>query len=83
MMTSALLRHGPQHLGIVMSDLEAWLVDHEYVSTRQLQGSVSYASSDRPAAFERANYMRALHSWITPADLVPSVPSSPGGELAV
>jgi dihydroorotate dehydrogenase (fumarate) len=82
MMTSALLDHGPQHIATALADMTAWLSEHEYVSTRQLQGSVSYAGSDKPAAFERANYVRALHSWITPPDLIPSVPTSPAGELA-
>jgi len=29
----------------------------------QLRGSVSHASVADPSAFERANYVRTLHSW--------------------
>jgi hypothetical protein len=65
MTTSALLRHGPQHLISLESELRAWMADHEYRSVAELRGSVSRATSDNPAAFERANYLRTLHSWTT------------------
>ena len=66
MTTSAVLRHGPEYVRILEDDLVAWMVDHEYESVAQLRGSVSYTTSDNPAAFERANYLRILHSWTTP-----------------
>ena len=74
MTTSALLRHGPQHLATVEAELRAWMADHEYESVTQLRGSVTTATSDDPAAFERANYLRTLHSWTTPASLTPTTP---------
>jgi dihydroorotate dehydrogenase (fumarate) len=77
MTTSALLRHGPEHLATVEAELRAWMADHEYESVTQLRGSVSTATSDDPAAFERANYLRTLHSWTTPPSLVPG-PRPPG-----
>ena len=40
--------------------------DHDYDSVTQLRGSASYATSDDPSAFERANYMKTLHSWTAP-----------------
>jgi dihydroorotate dehydrogenase (fumarate) len=40
--------------------VEQWLADHEYESVRQLQGSMSQIRSADPAAFERAQYMRAV-----------------------
>jgi hypothetical protein len=33
---------------------------------------VSLATTDDPAAFERANYLRTLHSWTTPDELFAS-----------
>jgi dihydroorotate dehydrogenase (fumarate) len=66
MTTSAVLRHGPEHVRVLEDDLVAWMVDHEYQSVAQMRGSVSYTTSDNPAAFERANYLRILHSWTTP-----------------
>jgi dihydroorotate dehydrogenase (fumarate) len=63
MTTSSLLRLGPDHVGVIEQELLAWMTDHEYESVSQLRGSVSYANTDDPAAFERANYVRVLHSW--------------------
>ena len=37
-----------------------------YDSVAQLRGSASHATSADPSAFERANYMRTLHSWTAP-----------------
>ena len=70
MLTSALLRDGPQHLAAVEAGLREWLDDREYVSVTQLRGSASYATSDDPSVFERANYMKTLHSWTAPDDLM-------------
>jgi dihydroorotate dehydrogenase (fumarate) len=63
MTTSAVLRHGPDHVRTLEDQLVAWMRDHDYVSVDQLRGSVSYATADDPTAFERANYVRVLHSW--------------------
>lgn len=63
MMCSALLKNGPQHIGIVLNDLERWMIEHEYVSVQQMRGSMSQRSVADPSAFERANYMKALHSF--------------------
>jgi len=60
MMASALLRRGPNHLRQVISALNVWLDEHEYLSVKELKGSMSQQSSSEPAAFERANYMRSL-----------------------
>jgi dihydroorotate dehydrogenase (fumarate) len=66
MTTSAVLRHGPDHVRVVEDQLVAWMDEHEYDSVAQLRGSVSYATADDPSAFERANYVRVLHSWSAP-----------------
>jgi dihydroorotate dehydrogenase (fumarate) len=63
MMTSAILRHGPEHVRTVESELRYWLAEHEYTSVAQLRGSVSQAASADASAFERANYLRTLQSW--------------------
>ena len=60
MMASALLRRGPGHLRAVTAGLTAWMDEHEYLSVREMKGSMSKASSPAPAEFERANYMRSL-----------------------
>ena len=63
MMCSALLKNGPDHLRQVLTDLDQWMLDHEYVSVSQMKGSMSQKSVADPAAFERANYMRALNTY--------------------
>ena len=71
MMTSALLRNGPEYVRTVEQELWSWMAEHEYESVDQLRGSASQAAVEDPAAFERANYLRTLHSWSTPEHLVP------------
>ena len=72
MMTSAILRNGPDHVRVVETEMRDWMADHEYESVTQLRGSASQAGVADPAAFERANYMRTLHSWSTPSDREPA-----------
>ena len=74
MMTSALLRHGPEYIATVESELRAWLTEREYDSVDQLRGSASAAKAANPAVFERANYMETLRSWVAPRELTPSAP---------
>jgi dihydroorotate dehydrogenase (fumarate) len=63
MTTSALLRAGPGHVTALETELRTWMEHHEYRSVTQMRGSVSHATSENPAAFERANYRKTLHSW--------------------
>ena len=62
MMTSAILRNGPDKIRTVEAGLRAWMSENDYESVSQLRGSASSASVEDPAAFERANYMRTLRS---------------------
>ena len=66
MMTSALLRHGPEHVATVETELRAWMLEREYVSVAQMRGSASQATVEDPSAFERANYLQTLRSWVAP-----------------
>jgi dihydroorotate dehydrogenase (fumarate) len=63
MLTSALLRHGPEYLGKIEEDLSDWMEEHEYESIQQMRGSMSSQAVTEPAAFERANYMKVLSSY--------------------
>ena len=69
MLTSAVLRHGPAHIATVEADLRAWLDEHEYESVAEVRGSMTHANTADPSAYERANYMRVLHSWTAPDEL--------------
>ena len=68
MMTSALLLHGIDRLSVVRNDLAAWMEEKEYESITQMQGSMSHRSVAEPAAFERANYLKVLSSYVLPGD---------------
>jgi dihydroorotate dehydrogenase (fumarate) len=63
MLASSLLQNGEQSVAHMLSELEAWMKDHEYESIQQMQGSMSQKSVKEPAAFERANYMKVLGSF--------------------
>ena len=63
MMTSTLLAHGIGRLMHILNDLQEWMEEHEYESIRQMRGSMSQQAVADPAAFERANYMKALSSF--------------------
>jgi dihydroorotate dehydrogenase (fumarate) len=69
MMTSAILRNGPDKIRTVEAGLRTWMSENEYESVSQLCGSASSAAVEDPSAFERANYMRTLRSWSAPRDL--------------
>jgi dihydroorotate dehydrogenase (fumarate) len=63
MLTSELLANGIWRLQDILDDLRAWMEQHEYESIAQMRGSMSQRAVAEPAAFERANYMRALNSF--------------------
>jgi len=63
MLASELLRNGVQRIGQIVQETEQWLEAHEYASLGQARGSMSQQNVAEPAAFERANYMKVLHSW--------------------
>lgn len=63
MTTSALLKNGIEYASQLVNNLRAWLVEHEYESIQQMQGSLSQQASGNEAAFERANYMKVLDSY--------------------
>jgi len=63
MLCSALLRHGVRHIATVEADIKTWMEEHEYESLHQLQGSMSQKNCPDPAAFERAQYMRAVSTY--------------------
>jgi dihydroorotate dehydrogenase (fumarate) len=62
MTTSALLRHGPAHMRVLLTGLVQWL-GARGVTPADIRGRMSQSSIRDPAAFERANYIRILQSW--------------------
>jgi dihydroorotate dehydrogenase (fumarate) len=63
MLAAELLSNGINRLTSLLSDLGKWMTEHEYQSIQQMKGSLSQKSVKDPAAFERANYMKALNSF--------------------
>jgi dihydroorotate dehydrogenase (fumarate) len=63
MLTSELLAHGIARVRDILEDLQTWMIEHEYQSIMQMRGSMSQRAVAEPAAFERANYMKALNSF--------------------
>jgi len=65
MATSALLRHGVDHMGVLLRQLVRWLEARD-MDLLQLRGSMCQRNLADPEVFERANYMRILESWNLP-----------------
>jgi dihydroorotate dehydrogenase (fumarate) len=63
MMTSTLLENGAGRIMHILTDLQEWMEEHEYVSIQQMRGSMSQRAVAEPAAFERANYIKALNTF--------------------
>jgi dihydroorotate dehydrogenase (fumarate) len=65
MMCSALLRNGPDHIATVLDGLKTIMKGKGYDSIDDMRGKLSQQNCAEPAAFERANYMKALTSFTT------------------
>lgn len=65
MLCSALMRHGIDHLRIVEREMTDWMEQHDYESVEQLKGRLSQQNCPDPAAFERAQYVRAVGTFHT------------------
>ncbi len=62
-MLSSLLKFGIGHIENVLNKMKYWMEVNEYESVEQMRGSMSYMNVDEPDQFERANYMKILHSY--------------------
>ncbi len=63
MLCSTLLRHGIPQIAAIERDMIDWMAEREYESVKQLKGSLSQKNCPEPAAFERAQYMKALTGY--------------------
>jgi dihydroorotate dehydrogenase (fumarate) len=62
-MVSAILRHGVAYFATMRDALARWMEWQQLASMDEVRGRVSLLRVADPSAFERANYIRALHSW--------------------
>ncbi len=61
--TSEFLQNGIGRAAEILAEITSWMEEHEYVSIKQMKGSMSQQAVAEPAAFERANYMKVLSSY--------------------
>lgn len=64
MMASELLQNGIKRINQILFEIERWMDEHDYESVAQMIGSMSQQYCAEPAAFERANYMKTLDSFL-------------------
>jgi dihydroorotate dehydrogenase (fumarate) len=63
MTTSSLLRHGPAHLGRIVSGLEEWVSGRGFASVEEMRGRLSAGRLPDPEALVRAQYVRMLTTY--------------------
>lgn len=63
MMTSEILLNGIGRFTDILAEMKLWLEEREYLSIRELHGSLSQINVAAPAAFERANYIQIVKSY--------------------
>ena len=59
-LVSALLRHGPDRVRTIRSEISSWMLEHEWSSLSEMRGNMSLERIPDPAAYERANFRMAL-----------------------
>lgn len=63
MITSALLRHGVSYMQVLLDGLVGWLAARDLDTLDRVRGRLSQRNIADPAAFARANYIRALQGY--------------------
>lgn len=62
MTASALYKNGIGYLKTMKNDLDQWMEDMEFAAVKDFKGILSQQNISDPTAFERANYIKVLHS---------------------
>jgi dihydroorotate dehydrogenase (fumarate) len=63
MLCATLLKNGIGKVSEIKKDMAEWMEKRGYESIKQIKGMMSHKSIANPAAFERANYMKALNEY--------------------
>ncbi len=63
MFCATLLKNGIGRLSEIEREMTEWMEKRGYDSIEQIKGIMSHKSVANPAAFERANYMKALNEY--------------------
>ncbi len=63
MVASEFVAKGVNRATEMLAEMENWMTAYEYDSVVKMRGVMSQKNVENPAAFERANYMKALQSY--------------------
>jgi dihydroorotate dehydrogenase (fumarate) len=63
MTTSSLLRHGIDHLRVLLNDLKTWCAAREFDALSRFQGMLSQQKTQNPTGIDRADYIRILQGY--------------------
>jgi len=74
--TSALLRHGPDHMTALVDGLERWLSENGFASVSDIRGRLDATHVDRADVYLRTQYLRTLSESI--AAVAPPMPKGAG-----
>jgi dihydroorotate dehydrogenase (fumarate) len=62
MTASALIRHGPGHVGVLLDGLSGWMARKGYPSVAGVRGMLALPAGTDRAAYEREGYVRAMRA---------------------
>jgi dihydroorotate dehydrogenase (fumarate) len=62
MTASALLRHGPEHAGVLLDGLTEWMARKGFATVDDFRGLLAVPAGVDEAAYERAGYVQALQT---------------------
>ena len=62
MTTSSLLRHGPDHVWVLLGELTAWMARQGFSSLDDFRGKLAISAGPAGAAADRAGYVKALRA---------------------
>jgi dihydroorotate dehydrogenase (fumarate) len=68
MVASTLYRHGVEVLPKLIEGVSGWAEANDFVSIERFKGALSQRRCPNPAVFERANYTRAISSFLNGAE---------------
>jgi len=62
-LVSEIIQHGFVRFTKIRGEVSAWLDEHQAPSLDHVRGSLNLSRSSDPSGYERANYLRVLHSY--------------------
>ena len=63
MTTAAILRHGPEYVQTLLTDLVTWLEIRQIESLDRIRGQMSWARVKKNESYLRANYLHLLKTF--------------------